>query len=338
MKKIALVIFGFVFSAVLSGCGDTAEEKNQNQLLKDGFSLVNDIGEMQENGTSSEKMEEKSRNAVLDSFGKIRGENGEKLSEDDLNAIDDGLKSGGDFLKKVEEMSAEMKNLENGNESDEDMSMNMFGKIAEMQLKYDDDMTDEERTDAEAAAEVFKDGGKKFKEYGEMQAEQMKKDQKAAEIEMKKSMNAGRSKAITQNKPYPKIALIALDDSALAKTRPGIPKIGCNDVFVMQEISGPLSPKGVIEAMFVYKDFDEKEGYYNVFSGSKDLKVEELKVDENGVVTVEVSGELRTGGVCDAPRVTAQIKNTIVQFDPFSIKDVKILINGEDLGDYLSEK
>jgi hypothetical protein len=330
MKNLLSISFVLIMAVGLTACGDTQEEKNQKQLLGDSFKLLRDIGEMGQKGASSEEIGDKAMDGILGSLGKIRGENGEKLSDDELAKLREGMETGVNYVKEMEKMT------ESG-ESDEDISMNFFGKMAEMQLKHDKDMTDEEREDAEAAAEMFKDGGKKFKESNELILKKATEDIEAAHKEMEDLRKKDLADALTELKRSPKIALIALDGSTLASNMIA-PKIGCNDMIIFEDLNKEMMPKEVLETLFNFADFDENEGYYNAFYSSSNLSVDNLSIDDAGVATVELSGNLQTGGMCDNPRVMAQIKQTIMVMKPMIIKDVKILINGELVEDFLSEK
>src|SRR5690606_7405108 len=75
-------------------------------------------------------------------------------------------------------------------------------------------------------------------------------------------------------------------------------------------------------ALFEYED-DE---LYNVFTNSS-LTVADIQII-NGVATVNLSGDLLIGGVCDDPRVIEQINATVSQFE--GIDRAVLLINGEN--------
>jgi hypothetical protein len=44
------------------------------------------------------------------------------------------------------------------------------------------------------------------------------------------------------------------------------------------------------------------------------LIVDSVMIDSSGAATVNLSGELMLGGVCDVPRVEAQLENAVAQF------------------------
>jgi hypothetical protein len=55
-----------------------------------------------------------------------------------------------------------------------------------------------------------------------------------------------------------------------------------------------------------------------------------------GKATIKLSGTLMLGGVCDNPRVKAQLEQTALQFS--TVKDVAIFINNVTLDQALSLK
>lgn len=159
------------------------------------------------------------------------------------------------------------------------------------------------------------------------------KDKKIAE-----NTDRVHDEMFSKNKPNPRIALMALDGSDLAKQLKfsGSPEFGCSDFITYKNIKKNLNAKQILEKLFTFDDFDQDSGTYNVFSSSNNLKVEDLMINNNGLVTVKLSGELQTGGMCDDPRVLAQIKSTVKLLEPMFIKDVEVYINNKSLNDYLS--
>ena len=127
------------------------------------------------------------------------------------------------------------------------------------------------------------------------------------------------------------IYLIALEDNGQSG-----PKIGCNDsvIPVVTEFPPTTAPlTAALERMLAMKDqFFGESGLYNALYQS-DLRLERAAV-ENGRATIRLTGQLRLGGVCDNPRVEAQIAQTALQFS--SVREVAILLNGRPLADVLS--
>jgi LysM repeat protein len=111
------------------------------------------------------------------------------------------------------------------------------------------------------------------------------------------------------------------------------PEIGCNDSVVPVEVQfaatvAPLT--AVLEQLFA-ADGDQY-GLYNVFERSQ-LSVQGINI-ANRHATVELTGQLSIGGVCDGPRVEAQLERTALQFD--TVDSASFSINGESLSDILS--
>ena len=115
-------------------------------------------------------------------------------------------------------------------------------------------------------------------------------------------------------------------------------KIGCSDslVAVDREIPATNAPlTAALNTLFSLTDKDYgQSGLYNALYQSK------LKIDSAAVVsakaTINLSGSLVQGGVCDSPRIQAQIEQVALQFS--TVKSVAIFLNGKSLQQALSEK
>lgn len=124
---------------------------------------------------------------------------------------------------------------------------------------------------------------------------------------------------------------IALEDAG----RSGKP-IGCNDSVVPVEVeieptSAPLT--AALERLFsIDSQYYGQSGLYNALYQS-DLRLDSATV-EQGQATIALSGTLRLGGVCDNPRVEAQIEETARQFP--TVDEVVVYLNGQRLEDVLS--
>jgi hypothetical protein len=129
------------------------------------------------------------------------------------------------------------------------------------------------------------------------------------------------------------IYLIALDDNG----RSG-PKIGCNDSVIPVRVdfaptTAPLT--AALERLLALDDqFFGESGLYNALHLA-DLRLENVTI-QNGKATIRLTGELRLSGICDDPRVDAQIKQTALQFS--SVTEVDVLVNGRPLEDVLSQR
>jgi len=127
------------------------------------------------------------------------------------------------------------------------------------------------------------------------------------------------------------ITMVALDGTELAnKLR--TKQIGCNDKLYSEQTLQAVSPEEALNDLFTRKP--QNKDAYNAYIGSN-ISIKEFTV-ENGKATVKLTGELRTGGTCDAPRVKQQLYTTLLQFK--GISSVDLYINEEPIDDYLSEK
>lgn len=128
----------------------------------------------------------------------------------------------------------------------------------------------------------------------------------------------------TQSQMY----LVALGDEG----RSGV-EFGCGDSIVPVTINFEPTPApltAALEEMFAYDSRTYgQSGLYNVFYQS-DLTVDGINI-ENGEATINLSGTLQVGGVCDTPRVIEQIEATATQY--FTIDSVSIFLNGEPIQD-----
>ena len=77
-----------------------------------------------------------------------------------------------------------------------------------------------------------------------------------------------------------------------------------------------------------------QSGLYNALYQS-DLTIQDLRL-ENGKASIRLTGRLLLGGVCDNPRLEAQLVETAMQFS--TVQQVEVFINGNPLKDWLSKK
>jgi hypothetical protein len=130
-----------------------------------------------------------------------------------------------------------------------------------------------------------------------------------------------------------KLYFVALNDNGATGK-----KIGCNDslVAVDREIPATNAPlTAVLNVLFSLTDKDYgQSGLYNALYQSK------LKIDSAAIVsakaTINLSGSLVQGGVCDSPRIQAQIEQVALEFS--TVKTVAVFLNGKSLQQVLSEK
>ena len=131
-----------------------------------------------------------------------------------------------------------------------------------------------------------------------------------------------------------KIYMIAVDDNGQSGTL-----VGCGDSVVPVVVQIPATQgvlRAALEKLVSIKDqYYGQSGLYNALYQS-DLKVESVSIDGNGKASVYLTGKLQMGGECDTPRVEAQLKQTVLQFQ--TVADVVIFINGKPLAEVLSLK
>ncbi len=130
-----------------------------------------------------------------------------------------------------------------------------------------------------------------------------------------------------------KIFLIALEDNGQSG-----PLVGCGDSAIPVTVTIPPT-QGVLRAaleklLSAKKQFYGESGFYNALYQS-DLQVAGVTI-EQGKATVHLTGTVMLGGVCDAPRFEAQIKQTALQFS--TVSDVAVFINDTPIEEVLSSK
>jgi hypothetical protein len=128
-----------------------------------------------------------------------------------------------------------------------------------------------------------------------------------------------------------RIFLIAIGDDGMAG-----PKVGCGDSVVAVQVEIPRTTQvlhAAFEKLLSIKDqYYGQSGLYNALWQSN-LTVQSVTL-VNGVATVRLSGTLQLGGVCDNPRVDAQLTQTALQFD--TVTRVDIFIDDVPLAQVLS--
>jgi spore germination protein GerM len=114
--------------------------------------------------------------------------------------------------------------------------------------------------------------------------------------------------------------------------------IGCGDsvVAVKKQVS---QTKEVLNAaleqlLSLKQQTDPESGMYNALYQSN-LHIDSLDI-ANGKATIKLSGQLQLGGVCDEPRVKAQLTETARQFK--TVNSVAIFVNNKPLDEALSQK
>ncbi len=130
-----------------------------------------------------------------------------------------------------------------------------------------------------------------------------------------------------------KIYLIAINDAGKSG-----PQIGCGDsvIAVDREITPTNAPlKAALEALLsIHDQHYGQSGLYNALYQSN-LRVQSVTIN-NGVARIALTGTFQQGGVCDSPRIEAQLTSTALQFS--TVKSAEITINGKSLQELLSSK
>jgi Sporulation and spore germination len=130
-----------------------------------------------------------------------------------------------------------------------------------------------------------------------------------------------------------KIFLIALEDNGRSGSL-----VGCGDSAVPVTVTIPQTQgvlRAALEKLFsAKKQFYGESGLYNALYQS-DLQVEKVTI-EQGKALIHLTGTLMLGGVCDAPRVEAQIQQTALQFS--TVNEAAVFINDKPLEEVLSSK
>lgn len=129
-----------------------------------------------------------------------------------------------------------------------------------------------------------------------------------------------------------KVALIALDDNG-AKGK----KIGCNDsvVYATRQVASTTQPLNAAFKELFSLGTNTYGGLYNVIhsmqskQSGKPLQFDHATL-ENGVAKVYLTGDFGgLGGVCDDPRVPAQLEETARQFS--TVQSVEVYLEGQQV-------
>jgi hypothetical protein len=131
-----------------------------------------------------------------------------------------------------------------------------------------------------------------------------------------------------------KIYLAAMEDNGKSGDQ-----IGCGDsiIAVERQIAPTQAPlRAALEELLSLVDqYYGESGLYNALYQSK-LTVEAITIDPNGKAIIHLRGTLLSGGVCDDPRIIAQLNYTAKQFS--TVKDTAIYVNGTLIQELLSGK
>jgi hypothetical protein len=115
-------------------------------------------------------------------------------------------------------------------------------------------------------------------------------------------------------------------------------RIGCGDglVPVVQRIPPTTTPltAAIRRLLAGHTRMLGLSVLYNALYRSR-LTLQRVRI-VNGAAVVRLAGQLRLGGVCDSPRVRAQLRQTVLQFH--TVRTVSIYVNNVPLRKLLSGK
>lgn len=107
-------------------------------------------------------------------------------------------------------------------------------------------------------------------------------------------------------------------------------RFGCGDVLRPLARTVPPGADPLLAALGTLFQTPDTLGLVNTVEG---LELDGLLI-ERGVAEVRLTGDLSLGGVCDAPRVEAQLRRTIRA--AAGVDSVRLLLGGQPLGEALS--
>ena len=130
-----------------------------------------------------------------------------------------------------------------------------------------------------------------------------------------------------------KVFLIAIEDNGQSGTL-----VGCGDSAIPVTVTIPRT-QGVLKAalqklLSIKEQSYGESGLYNALYQS-DLELQSVTI-EQGTAIIHLTGTLMLGGVCDNPRVEAQIEETALQFS--TVSNVSVFLNDTPLEEVLSQQ
>ena len=106
----------------------------------------------------------------------------------------------------------------------------------------------------------------------------------------------------------------------------------CSGKLVAVGVDGKLSPQEALEKLFNYQA-DLKNGMYNAFSESKNIKIDKLIIKNNFAI-VTLAGDIKASEVCGGQLMHDQIVKTLSQFD--NVAGADVFVGGREINEYLS--
>jgi hypothetical protein len=145
------------------------------------------------------------------------------------------------------------------------------------------------------------------------------------EASQRATVTMGLDPALTQGQVV-KVYLVAVGDSG----RTG-KKIGCEDslVAVTRPTKSTVAPlKAALQELLAIPPVTEGPPRLENFWKGRNLQVRSVSISRN-TATIRLSGEIYVAGVCDIPRIEAQIEETAKQFP--NVKRVNVFIGKRTL-------
>lgn len=111
--------------------------------------------------------------------------------------------------------------------------------------------------------------------------------------------------------------------------------LGCGDSLVPYTVSIEPTVAPLTAALTqLFTIGEQPYGYHNAL-GQSNLRVRGIDIVD-GVAEIDLTGELNVAGVCDLPRIQAQLQQTALQYS--TIDSTKIFVNGQPLANLLSQR
>lgn len=129
-----------------------------------------------------------------------------------------------------------------------------------------------------------------------------------------------------------KIYLVALDDNGKNGK-----KVGCDDSLVplTRKVRATAAPlKAAMLELFADREPEKKEIDLNLGNYWRGMQLKSVSIAK-GTAIIHLKGEAPSvAGICDVPRITGQIIETVKQFR--TVKRVKVFINGKPMDKLIS--
>lgn len=130
------------------------------------------------------------------------------------------------------------------------------------------------------------------------------------------------------------IYFIALNDNGKSG-----PKVGCGDsvVAIQKTLPSTKAPLSAVltDLLSLNTQYYGENRLYNALYQSN-LRLYSVIINPQGKTIIKLSGGVKLGGVCEGPRIIAQLRQTAFQFP--SVKEVTIYLNDKLIEEAFSAK